>query len=175
MPGTIFIEDKEVRMSVITGSPVGASSLKEGQIEVMLDRRLMQDDNLGLGQGVTDNHPIKHIFKVILEKKIAGCRTTAENHPAGFPSLASHVALEVLSSPLIKLLRIDDEDTTSDKFHIPAHSDMGVDYSLPVLRSGVTLKNKGYFGLVIHRKYLDLCYADTALLTRFPLSNGGVS
>lgn len=171
----MFIEDKDVRMSVLTGSPVGCSSLKEGQIEVMLDRKLMQDDNLGLGQGVTDNHPTRHIFKVLLEKKISKCQTTAENHPAGFASLASNVALEILSNPLTKLLRIDDDDSSSDKFHMPARADVGVDYSLPILRSGITVKNKNYFGLVFHRKYLDMCYADKTMITRFPLSTGTVS
>ncbi|KAK9722744.1 Alpha mannosidase middle domain [Popillia japonica] len=175
MPTLMFIEDKDVRMSVLTGSPVGCSSLKEGQIEVMLDRKLMQDDNLGLGQGVTDNHPTRHIFKVLLEKKISKCQTTAENHPAGFASLASNVALEILSNPLTKLLRIDDDDSSSDKFHMPARADVGVDYSLPILRSGITVKNKNYFGLVFHRKYLDMCYADKTMITRFPLSTGTVN
>lgn len=39
----------------------------------MQDRRLQQDDNLGLGQGVLDNQPILHIFKLALDKRIINC------------------------------------------------------------------------------------------------------
>jgi hypothetical protein len=69
-----YIEDETTRLTVLTGSPLGASSLREGHIEVMLDRRLNQDDNLGLGQAVLDNHPTKHVFRIILEQKTHSCR-----------------------------------------------------------------------------------------------------
>lgn len=69
-----YIEDKNTRLSLLTGSPLGGSSLKEGRLEVMLDRKLHQDDNLGLGQGVTDNHPIRHVFRLILERKTHKCQ-----------------------------------------------------------------------------------------------------
>ena len=39
----------------MSGSPLGGSSLAPGQMEIMLDRRLAQDDNRGLFQGVQDN------------------------------------------------------------------------------------------------------------------------
>lgn len=74
MPAAAYLEDKNTRLTVVTGSPLGCSSLREGQIEVMLDRRLNQDDNLGLGQGVLDNHPTKHVFRLILERKTHKCQ-----------------------------------------------------------------------------------------------------
>ena len=63
IPVSAYIEDDKTRLTVLTGSPLGTSSLLEGQIEIMLDRRLNQDDNLGLGQAVLDNRPTKHIFR----------------------------------------------------------------------------------------------------------------
>lgn len=73
MPAMAYIEDKTTRLTVLTGSPLGCASLREGQIEIMLDRKLNQDDHLGLGQGVTDNHPTRHIFRVLLERKTHRC------------------------------------------------------------------------------------------------------
>lgn len=74
IPTIAYLEDSKYRISLITGSPLGVSSLKPGQLEIMLDRRLYQDDNLGMGQGVLDNHPTRHLFRVLLEQRENGCK-----------------------------------------------------------------------------------------------------
>lgn len=45
-----------------------------GELEVMLDRRLQQDDNRGLGQGVTDNKLTASLYHLLLEGRRGGAK-----------------------------------------------------------------------------------------------------
>ena len=72
MPTQAFIEDAKNRFSILSAQSLGFSNLKPGVMEVMLDRRLNQDDNRGLGQGVLDNKATPSGFKLLLEKRDKG-------------------------------------------------------------------------------------------------------
>ncbi len=45
IPSLAYIQDESSRLTLLTRQPLGGSSLKSGQMEIMMDRRLMQDDN----------------------------------------------------------------------------------------------------------------------------------
>uniref|UniRef100_A0A8C3IKL8 Glycosyl hydrolase family 38 C-terminal domain-containing protein n=1 Tax=Chrysemys picta bellii TaxID=8478 RepID=A0A8C3IKL8_CHRPI len=104
MPAMAYIQDKESRLTLHTAQALGVASLHSGQLEVILDRRLMQDDNRGLGQGLKDNKRTCNRFRLLLER-----RTTAnkvqDSRPISFPSLLSHMTsmhlnAEVLAMPV---------------------------------------------------------------------------
>uniref|UniRef100_A0A287AZG3 Alpha-mannosidase n=1 Tax=Sus scrofa TaxID=9823 RepID=A0A287AZG3_PIG len=64
-----YIQDAQYRLTLLAAQSLGVSSLKSGQIEVIMDRRLMQDDNRGLEQGVHDNKITANLFRILLEKR----------------------------------------------------------------------------------------------------------
>lgn len=51
-----------------------------GELEVVLDRRLQQDDNRGLGQGVTDNKLTASLYHLLLEDRRGGTRVRGRGH-----------------------------------------------------------------------------------------------
>lgn len=67
-----------------------------GQLEVILDRRLMQDDNRGLGQGLKDNKITCNHFRLLLERRTTTMSPEVKSGPValwvtlgeGFPNVA---------------------------------------------------------------------------------------
>lgn len=69
MPTAMFVENNLRRFNILSGQSLGAAYLKPGELEVMLDRRLNQDDNRGLAQGVLDNKRTPNRFRLLLETR----------------------------------------------------------------------------------------------------------
>lgn len=87
MPSAAFVEDNDHRLSILSGQPLGVGSMDVGEcmlsmvhfgvpdarlflgwLEIFLDRRVMQDDNRGLFQPVTDNKITPDHFSIVLER-----------------------------------------------------------------------------------------------------------
>ena len=62
----IAIEDKSknLLMSVMNDRPQGGSAYKDGRIELMIQRRVLKDDGLGLPDVLNDVSPVNTIFQV---------------------------------------------------------------------------------------------------------------
>uniref|UniRef100_H2YSQ4 Alpha-mannosidase n=1 Tax=Ciona savignyi TaxID=51511 RepID=H2YSQ4_CIOSA len=98
MPTMAFIQDDKSRLTLMTAQPLGAASLKSGELEVILDRRLMQDDNRGVGQGVKDNVPTPENFVIMLERWTAtGVKENKAKAQLAYSSMVVHQSsLELL-------------------------------------------------------------------------------
>lgn len=59
-----------MRFNVLTAQPLGGYSPASGAVDIFLDRQLLQDDQRGLGQGITDNRRTRLLFSLILEENV---------------------------------------------------------------------------------------------------------
>ncbi|XP_013780101.1 alpha-mannosidase 2-like [Limulus polyphemus] len=104
MATMVYLQDNRTRMTLVTGQPLGATSLKPGWLEVFLDRRLNQDDNRGLLQGVLDNKRTPSIFRLLLERR--SYRSSSEGI-SSYPSLLSHHASLSLLHPMFNMIQLE--------------------------------------------------------------------
>lgn len=101
MPALAFMQGPNGhRFSVHTRQSLGVASLKDGWLEIMLDRRLVKDDGRGLGQGVMDNRPMNVIFHLLMESNISSTSNPVSNPLPLNPSLLSHRVGAHLNYPL---------------------------------------------------------------------------
>lgn len=135
----------------------------------MQDRRLEQDDNLGLGQGVQDNQATLNVFKLALEK-ISSCKKRSKDYPAGFLAPASHFEYNRLLLPMEKLVWHKNDwvgvlpSYDSEREPLDNGIDVAVIRNLKYVKS--TQKSSGSsgskgsqstIGLVLNRRYLEEC------------------
>ncbi|XP_073655956.1 alpha-mannosidase 2x isoform X5 [Tursiops truncatus] len=127
MPVMACLQDAQSRLTLHTAQALGVSSLHDGQLEVILDRRLMQDDNRGLGQGLKDNKRTCNHFRLLLERRTlgrepgffsklaamfrglifhssrSGHREVQDGPSTSYPSLLSHLTSMYLNTPVLAL------------------------------------------------------------------------
>ncbi|XP_073280149.1 alpha-mannosidase 2-like [Primulina huaijiensis] len=100
MPSLAFMQESSgKRFSVHTKQSLGVASLKNGWLEIMLDRRLVRDDGRGLGQGVMDNRPMNIVFHILVESNVSSPSVAILDNPLS-PSLLSHLMGAHLNYPL---------------------------------------------------------------------------
>ncbi|KAF7639940.1 Alpha-mannosidase [Meloidogyne graminicola] len=82
-----FIENlNDIRVSLYGRQALGVASLNIGELQIMLDRRLLQDDDLGLGQSIEDNIQTESLFYLNIEK--FNFKRSILNDTIGFHSLS---------------------------------------------------------------------------------------
>ncbi|KAG8179509.1 hypothetical protein JTE90_005258 [Oedothorax gibbosus] len=103
-----YFEDESTRFTFVTGHSVGVTSLQPGWFEVFLDRRLNQDDNRGLQQGVTDNRDTPAYFRIVLEQRSNNFKDNLKKN-SNYPTLLAQHASLTLLHPVFILMRLDKE------------------------------------------------------------------
>lgn len=169
MTTMVYIQDENVRMTLHSAQSLGTASLNPGQLEVIMDRRLMQDDNRGLGQGVQDNKITANLFRILLERRVR-VDEKENSQPVSYPSLLSHISSLYLNHPVIPMAVNKDFGATSlvSEFR-PLASSMPCDLHVVNLRAiqskeGVGPSDEAAF--ILHRKGFDCSFSskNTGLL-----------
>uniref|UniRef100_A0A8C6RC18 Glycosyl hydrolase family 38 C-terminal domain-containing protein n=1 Tax=Nannospalax galili TaxID=1026970 RepID=A0A8C6RC18_NANGA len=157
MPVMAYIQDTQKRLTLHTAQALGVSSLSDGQLEVILDRRLMQDDNRGLGQGLKDNKITCNRFRLLLERRTMGSEVQ-DDHSTSYPSLLSHLTSMYLNTPLLALPVATRQlpGPALRSFH-PLASTLPCDFHLVNLRTLSAEDNmpSADAALILHRKGFD--------------------
>uniref|UniRef100_A0A4W5QI22 Alpha-mannosidase n=1 Tax=Hucho hucho TaxID=62062 RepID=A0A4W5QI22_9TELE len=158
MTSMAYIQDPGTRLTLLTAQSLGSASLVSGQLEVIMDRRLNQDDNRGLGQGIQDNKVTASSFRLLLEKR---AKTDGKPSPLSYPSLLSHVSSLYLNHPLISMAVSTEAQSLSLSTFSPLASSLPCDVHLVNLR---TIQSKDGGGpsdeaaLILHRKGFDCAF-----------------
>ncbi|XP_050504122.1 alpha-mannosidase 2 [Diabrotica virgifera virgifera] len=64
---TAYIQDNNIRLSLLVNHAQGSSSWQPGFLEVMLDRRTLYDDSRGMGEGLVDNRKTVSKYWLLVE------------------------------------------------------------------------------------------------------------
>ena len=64
-----FLQGNSTRVSLLVTHAMGAASVDEGSLEVMLDRRTTYDDARGMGEGVLDSRATLHRMWLLVEPR----------------------------------------------------------------------------------------------------------
>lgn len=130
------------------------------KIEIMQDRRLDQDDNRGLGQGVQDNLPVLNIFKLAFEN-ISPCLKRSDKYRGGFLTSQMHGEMNRLVHPMEKLIWYENDWVGVQPEFGETRWPLETGFEIAALRNikHVTAgePKKSTMGLVLNRLHLEQC------------------
>ena len=158
-----FIQDSRVRFSVLARQSLGAASLESGEIQVFLDRKLEQQDWLGLDEPMNDNVPVFNRFVLIFEN--------VKNHKSKghkFPSLYSSQTSNDLIYPIVRLSAqsLSNSMRSKSKFFVKASPPC--DLHLVNLRTSVSGEAALSLSLYLRRMPFENCAAAAAAAAAAP-------
>lgn len=158
MSSAAFLQDSMSRLSLLSAQSQAVASLRPGELEVVLDRRLQQDDNRGLGQGVTDNKLTASLYNLLLEDRRGGPQEVG-GASVEHLSLLAHLTSLSLSHPPITMVAPSNSQVPKLRPFLPLHSSLPCDVHLLNLRtledSQEAESPSQEVALLLHRKGFD--------------------
>ncbi|WOL11467.1 putative alpha-mannosidase [Canna indica] len=131
----IYMQDDSTEFSVLVDRSVGGSSILDGQIELMLHRRLLHDDDRGVGEALNET--------VCVNNECAGLTVHGKFYfrmdPLGEGSKWRRTFGQEIYSPLLLAFSSQDDGNWSSS-HVAKFSAMDPSYSLPDNVALVTLQ-----------------------------------
>uniref|UniRef100_A0AAX7T9D2 mannosyl-oligosaccharide 1,3-1,6-alpha-mannosidase n=1 Tax=Astatotilapia calliptera TaxID=8154 RepID=A0AAX7T9D2_ASTCA len=154
MTSAVFLQDSTSRLSLLSAQSQGVASLKPGELELVLDRRLQQDDNRGLGQGVTDNKLTASLYHLLLEDRGGGAKEVG-GASVDHLSLLAHLASLSLCHPPMTMVATSNSQLLKLRPFQPLHSSLPCDIHLLNLRTLEDTQVRDETALFLHRKGFD--------------------
>ncbi|XP_061590562.1 alpha-mannosidase 2 isoform X1 [Cololabis saira] len=164
MTSSAFLQDSRSRLTLLSAQSQAVASLRPGELEVVLDRRLQQDDNRGLGQGVTDNKLTASLYHLLLEEiraqEVGGASVE-------HLSLLAHLSSLSLSHQPIVMVAGSASQLPNLRPFLPLSSSLPCDIHLLNLRTLEEPQEAGSpsqeVALLLHRKGFDCSAAPEPL------------
>uniref|UniRef100_A0A2C9MAZ1 Alpha-mannosidase n=1 Tax=Biomphalaria glabrata TaxID=6526 RepID=A0A2C9MAZ1_BIOGL len=152
MTSAVLLEDDVRRLTLLSAQPHGAASLDDGQLEVMLDRQLLFDDNRGMGEGVNDNKPTVSKFVIMVEHRSSPKWSSSHYSSLSLQAMSFN---DMLQQPLLTYYTTIDSEVFFRSI-TPLATPLSCDLSIVSLRSLVT-GNLNYNGtsVILHRRGYD--------------------
>ncbi|XP_074473781.1 alpha-mannosidase 2 [Sebastes fasciatus] len=158
MTSASFLQDATSRVSLLSAQSQAVASLRPGELEVVLDRRLQQDDNRGLGQGITDNKLTASLYHLLLEDRRGGAQEVG-GASVEHLSLLAHLTSLSLCHPPITMVAPSDSVALKLRPFLPLRLSLPCDVHLLNLRTLEDSKEAGSpsqeVALLLHRKGFD--------------------
>uniref|UniRef100_A0A3Q3XLF8 Alpha-mannosidase n=1 Tax=Mola mola TaxID=94237 RepID=A0A3Q3XLF8_MOLML len=159
MTSASFLQDSTCRVSLLSAQSQAFSLFScAGELEVILDRRLQQDDNRGLGQGVTDNKLTASLYNLLLEDR-RGRAQEVGGASVEHLSLLAHLTSLSLCHPPLVMVAPGDSQLPKLRSFLPLHSSLPCDVHLLNLRTLEDTKEakspSQEVALLLHRKGFD--------------------
>lgn len=103
LPAAAVLQNSADRLTLLTRQPHGAASLRPGQLELILDRRISSQDHKGNGEPTDDNTRTRAEFALVLETLNRAQENASQTAYLSAP--AQTVSRQLLHQPA--LLRAD--------------------------------------------------------------------
>ncbi|XP_033736441.1 alpha-mannosidase 2x-like [Pecten maximus] len=140
------IQDNSARFTVHATHAHGVASLRDGELEIMLDRHPMSDDGKGLGQGMKYSNSHVDTFSLQFEK----CdNNMCQPNEMFLPTLNSIVANDYLQCPMITILSNSQYELKTVRL---LSEKLPIDTTIVTMRKKMISSNQFTLQMVLHRR-----------------------